>query len=69
MEMDKAIKYFQNLSNLPEEVDIFLQSKLSADFFREISISYKIPVDYLTDLSIDLVTENFGESFIDSING
>lgn len=65
--MDKAIKYFQNLSNLPEEVDVFFQSKLSADFIRELNAQYNISEGYLTDFTIDLVIENFSEEFIDKI--
>lgn len=68
MEMDKAIKYFQNLSNLPEEVDIFLQSKLCSDFIRELNYLYDIPEGYLTDFTIDLVVENFSNEFINRIN-
>jgi len=68
MDMNRAIKYFQNLSNLPEEVDIFLQSKLSADFIRELNSEYNLPEEYLTDFTINLVVENFSVDFIDKIN-
>ena len=65
--MQKALQYFKVLSELPGEVDIFMQSKLLSDFTGIISKKYKISEDFLTDLSIELVLQKFDLKMIDSL--
>lgn len=67
MDMQKAIKYFQVLSELPEEVNIFLQSNLFSSYIKKLNNDHKVAEGYLTDLTIDLFSEGLVESSFSSL--
>lgn len=67
MDMQTAIKYFQKLGNYPGEVDEFLQSKLFGDYVAKLNLSYNLPKDYIAELMIEVVVNDFSLDFINQL--